>query len=172
LESDARKAMTQKRTLTTFDFGMLKSNADPQKFDFSMLKSNGLSGLKFSMCESIAKTDSSKLSNATDSWLLPEPCKHPDKDVARNLMVSYVAGVCSPAGKRNFEDHCLSCEECCSTLAILMRLSHSPIAEEKEEALAQLMESPRKARQGQKRKSRRQSRLDSRVASGRLLQFR
>ncbi len=72
---------------------------------------------------------------------LPGPCKHADDGVARDLMVSYATGSCSKAERIEFETHCLSCDECVATLAIVLR----------EKALARLyrsgMESARIARE-------------------------
>lgn len=100
---------------------------------------------------------------------LPDPCKYADEEVARNLMVSYLAGTYSPAGEMDFEAHYLSCDECCSTLAILL-LAHSPNSEEEDKALAALgVKAARKARAVQKGKARRPPRVDSRVASERPL---
>jgi hypothetical protein len=53
-------------------------------------------------------------------------------------MVSYAAGSCSPAEKADFELHCLSCDECLATLAIILRLLHFPVGEEEEMTLALL----------------------------------
>jgi hypothetical protein len=53
-------------------------------------------------------------------------------------MVSYVTGTCSSAEKRDFETHCLLCDECCSTLANILLLAYSPISEEEEKALVPL----------------------------------
>ena len=69
---------------------------------------------------------------------LPTPCKHPDKETARDLTVAYIAGSCSPAEKVDFESHCLSCDECLATLAIVLRLLHFPVSEEEETTLALL----------------------------------
>jgi hypothetical protein len=69
---------------------------------------------------------------------LPTPCKHPDKETARDLMVAYTTGSCSPAEKVDFESHCLSCDECLATLAIVLRLLHFPVGEEEETTLALL----------------------------------
>jgi hypothetical protein len=69
---------------------------------------------------------------------LPTPCKHPDKETARDLMVAYVAGSCSPAEKVDIESHCLSCNECLATLAIVLRLLRFPVCKEEETTLALL----------------------------------
>jgi hypothetical protein len=49
-------------------------------------------------------------------------------------MVSYVTGTCSLGEKRDFETHCLACDECRITLEIL----RSPITKEEEITLAPL----------------------------------
>ena len=46
-------------------------------------------------------------------------------------MVAYIAGSCSQAEKVDFESHCLSCDECLATLAIVLRLLHFPSARKK-----------------------------------------
>ena len=69
---------------------------------------------------------------------LPTPCKQPDKETTRDLMVAYVAGSCSPAEKVDIESHCLSCDECLATLAIILRLLHFPVCKEEETTLALL----------------------------------
>lgn len=76
-------------------------------------------------------------------------------------MVSYVAGVCSPADKRDFETHCLACEECCSTLAVILLALRSSIEEEEEKTSVRIcavgVDAASIARAGRKRKSRRPS---------------
>jgi hypothetical protein len=69
---------------------------------------------------------------------VPARCKHADDGVARDLMVSYAAGACSPAERLKMESHCLSCPECLATLAIVLRLSRFPIGKEEEQALGEL----------------------------------
>ena len=69
---------------------------------------------------------------------VPSRCKNADDGVARDLMVSYAAGSCSPAERLEMESHCLSCAECLATLAIVLQLSRSPLAEEEEQALGAL----------------------------------
>jgi hypothetical protein len=59
---------------------------------------------------------------------IPAPCKHLDKETARNLMGSYVAGNLAPAEKRDFQTHCLACEERRSTQALILLLLRSPTA--------------------------------------------
>jgi hypothetical protein len=70
-------------------------------------------------------------------------------------MVSYATGSCSKAERIKFETHCLSCDECVATLAIVLR----------EKASARLyrsgVEAANIAREDQKRKSRRQSRASN-----------
>src|SRR5262245_40560555 len=63
---------------------------------------------------------------------VPAPCKHPDKETARNLMVAYVAGNLALAEKCDFGTHCLACEECRSTLAVILSLLGPNISEEEE----------------------------------------
>lgn len=66
------------------------------------------------------------------------------------MIVSYLAGTCSPAEELDFEAHCFSCDECCSTLAIIL-LAHSPGSEEEGKASAALgEEAARISRQKQK----------------------
>jgi hypothetical protein len=64
-------------------------------------------------------------------------------------MVSYAAGTSSAKEKVAFENHCLSCDECLTTLAVILRLSRSPIRREEKKALAPLypigVEAARKA---------------------------
>jgi hypothetical protein len=69
---------------------------------------------------------------------IPARCKHADDGVARDLMVSCVAGAYSPAERIEMESHCLSCAECLATLAIILRLSRSPLGKEEEQALGAL----------------------------------
>jgi hypothetical protein len=105
---------------------------------------------------------------------LPSPCNRADEEVARDLMVAYTAGSCSSAEKVDFESHCLSCDECLTTLAIVLRLSHFPVGEEEETTLALLytigMEAARVARHevGMEVSI---SDGDGHVAVGRSLQF-
>ncbi len=61
---------------------------------------------------------------------LPIRCNYPNKDVARDLMVSFTTGHASPQEEREFEDHCLSCQECTSTLAVILRLLLLPVDDE------------------------------------------
>jgi hypothetical protein len=65
-------------------------------------------------------------------------CKHPNKETARNIIVAYTSGVCSPAEEGDFESHCLSCGECLTTLVIILRLLHFPVGEEEGKTLALL----------------------------------
>ncbi len=77
-------------------------------------------------------------------------CKEPDEETAREWMVSYVAGTCSPLGSACFEIHCLTCAECRFELAVVLGLLRSPADDEEEKALAPLLalgiEAARKAR--------------------------
>jgi hypothetical protein len=68
----------------------------------------------------------------------PARCKHADDGAARDLMVSYAARVCSRAERHKMESHCLSCAECIATLAIVLRLSRSPLGKEEEQVLGDL----------------------------------
>jgi Putative zinc-finger len=61
-----------------------------------------------------------------------------NEKIAREKMVSYVAGTCSITEKREFEAHCLSCRECRMILAILLRVTYLPIAEEERKILDKL----------------------------------
>lgn len=78
-------------------------------------------------------TDSSKLS---DDRIYPPSmsCNHPDEE-ARNLMVSWRLGLLI-SRVDNLKTHCLSYMECCSTLAIILRLACSTVGEEEEKVLA------------------------------------
>lgn len=77
-------------------------------------------------------------------------CKEPDEEIARERMVSYVAGTCSPLVRARFEIHYLACAECRFKLAVILRLLRSPADEEEEKALAPLLtlglEAARRAR--------------------------
>ncbi len=77
-------------------------------------------------------------------------CKEPDEETARERMVSYVAGTCSPLAGACFEIHCLTCAECRFKLAVVLGLLRSPADDEEEKALARLftlgLEAARKAR--------------------------
>lgn len=53
-------------------------------------------------------------------------------------MVSYVAGTCSIAEKKEFEAHSLGCRECRMFLAILLRAKYLPIDEKEKMILEQL----------------------------------
>jgi hypothetical protein len=83
---------------------------------------------------------------------LPAPCKQ-QEEAARNQLVSYMAGRLTPAGKRDFEIHCLSCGQCRYTLEILQHLAHSPIGEEEKASSPLGIVAARIARQDCKRKS-------------------
>lgn len=67
---------------------------------------------------------------------LPAPCKCPDEEAVRNLMVAYIYGSCSLVQRLDFELHCLACNECLTTLAIIEDLLRSPVIEEEEKTLA------------------------------------
>jgi len=69
---------------------------------------------------------------------VPARCKHADDGVARDLMVSYAAGSCSRAERLEMETHCLSCAERLAALAIVLRLSRSPLGKEEGQALGAL----------------------------------
>ena len=62
---------------------------------------------------------------------LPPPCKHPDAEVVRDLMITYDTGVCSQADR-------LSCDERLFALVVVLLLLHSPAGEEEKKALAPL----------------------------------
>jgi predicted nucleic acid-binding Zn ribbon protein len=83
---------------------------------------------------------------------LPAPCKQPE-EAARNLLVSYMAGSLTPAGKRDFEIHCLLCDECRYTLEIIQHLMRSPIGEEEKTSAPLGKEAARIARWDCKGKS-------------------
>jgi hypothetical protein len=61
-----------------------------------------------------------------------------NEKTARERMVSYVAGTCSIAEKRDVESHCLTCSECRLILAVLLRVKYLPIDEEEKMALERL----------------------------------
>ncbi|MBO0722519.1 MAG: zf-HC2 domain-containing protein [Blastocatellia bacterium] len=58
--------------------------------------------------------------------------------MAREKIVSYVAGTCSLAEKKEFEAHCLDCRECRIFLAILLRAKYLPIDEKEKLILERL----------------------------------
>ncbi|MBO0799518.1 MAG: hypothetical protein J2P31_11915 [Blastocatellia bacterium] len=58
--------------------------------------------------------------------------------IAREKIVSYVAGTCSIEEKKEFEDHCLACRECRMFLAILLRAKYLPIDEKEKMILERL----------------------------------
>lgn len=53
-------------------------------------------------------------------------------------MVSYIAGTCSVAERKDFESHCLACNECRLVLAIILRAKYLPIDEEEAKVLERL----------------------------------
>ena len=53
-------------------------------------------------------------------------------------MVSYIAGTCSVAERKDFESHCLTCNECRLVLAIILRAKYLPIDEEEAKVLERL----------------------------------
>jgi hypothetical protein len=61
-----------------------------------------------------------------------------NEKTARERMVSYIAGTCSIAEKRDFESHCLTCSECRLVLAVILRAKYLPIDEEEAKVLARL----------------------------------
>ena len=63
-------------------------------------------------------------------------CERGDAEAVRDLMVAYISRSCSLAQVLHLEAHCLVCDECLSTLAILQNLLRSPVNEEEEETLA------------------------------------
>ncbi len=67
---------------------------------------------------------------------IPEPCTN--SEAARDLMVGYVSRSCSLEEGLDFVIHCLSCEECVTTLSLILRLSRSPASKEAGRALASL----------------------------------
>jgi len=77
-------------------------------------------------------------------------CKEPDEETARERMVSYVAGTCSPLARACFEIHCFTCAECRFKLAVVFGLLRPPTNDEEEKALATLLalglEAARRAR--------------------------
>jgi hypothetical protein len=68
----------------------------------------------------------------------PARCKQVDDVVVRDLMSSYAARSCSPTERLEMESHCLSCAECFTTLAIVLRLSRFHLGKEEEQALGAL----------------------------------
>ena len=65
---------------------------------------------------------------------LPPPCKR--ADTARDLLAAYVSNSCSLAERLDFEVHCIACDECLTTLAIIEDVLRSPVNEEEEKTLA------------------------------------
>ncbi len=61
-----------------------------------------------------------------------------NEKTAREKLVSYVAGTCSPTEKKDFEGHCLTCSECRFVLAVLLRVTYLPIDEEEKKVLERL----------------------------------
>jgi hypothetical protein len=53
-------------------------------------------------------------------------------------MVSYTTGSCSAKKKSAFENHCLSCDECVTTLAAVLKLLRSRNGKEKKKTLREL----------------------------------
>jgi hypothetical protein len=53
-------------------------------------------------------------------------------------MVSYIAGTCSVAERKDFESHCLTCSECRLVLAIILRAKYLPIDDEEARVLERL----------------------------------
>ena len=68
---------------------------------------------------------------------LPLPCNL-NEETARQMLVSYVAGTCSPADKTDFETHCSACHECCLMLLVVLHVLRPSTNNEEEEALASL----------------------------------
>jgi anti-sigma factor RsiW len=69
---------------------------------------------------------------------VPAPCKLLDEEIARNCMVGYVGGSCSPEERVEFENHYFSCDECSAKLAIIMSLRSPSSDGEEEKTLARL----------------------------------
>jgi anti-sigma factor RsiW len=69
---------------------------------------------------------------------IPAPCKFLDEEIARDLMVAYVTGRCPPEERLVFEAHCLACDKCLTTLAIIEDMLGSPVSESEEETFAPL----------------------------------
>lgn len=63
-------------------------------------------------------------------------CKGLGEQTAREKMVSYVTGTCSPVAKTEFETHCLACSECRFIVAVVMRLLHFPADTTEKQTLA------------------------------------
>jgi hypothetical protein len=61
---------------------------------------------------------------------LPAPCKR--AAAARDLLVAYVSNSGSLAERLDFEIHCLVCDECRTTLAIIQDLLSSPVSDKEE----------------------------------------
>lgn len=84
-------------------------------------------------------------------------------------MVSYVVGSCSREEEVAFMRHCLDCDACFTTLAMILLLLGSPVGDEEEKALSLLrpvgLKAAEIAREEQKRESRRPSTVDGRDPS-------
>jgi putative zinc finger protein len=61
-----------------------------------------------------------------------------NEKTARERMVSYIAGTCSIAERKDFESHCLTCGECRLVLAVILRAKYLPIDEEEAKVLERL----------------------------------
>jgi hypothetical protein len=61
-----------------------------------------------------------------------------NEKTARERMVSYIAGTCSIAEKKDFEAHCLTCSDCRLILAVILRAKYLPIGEEEARVLKRL----------------------------------
>jgi hypothetical protein len=95
---------------------------------------------------------------------LPTPCKHPDSETVRDLMITYSTGGWSQADW-------LSCDERLSALAalaVVLLLLHSPVGEEEKKVLGPLytagVEAARIARLRQKWKPGHPMRIDRYMA--------
>jgi hypothetical protein len=94
---------------------------------------------------------------------LPASSKQPDAEDVRDLMISYITGVCSQADGPSCDER-PSAPATLATLAVVLLLLQSPVGEEEEKVLAALytagVEAARIARLHQKWKSGHLMRID------------
>jgi hypothetical protein len=68
---------------------------------------------------------------------LLKPCKHPDAEIVRDRVITYVTGFCSQADQL-FCDESPSALAALAALAVILLLSRSPVDEEEKKVLAPL----------------------------------
>jgi len=68
---------------------------------------------------------------------LPAPCKHPDTEAVRDLVITYDTVGCSQSDRLSCDEH-LSTLSALAALAVVLLLLHSPVSEEEKKVLATL----------------------------------